>query len=103
MAYKRKMRNPEAWIGKRLPWDMDMDEHWNHYDKCDDCQCVWWVIDQAHTPGLHEFIYPMCEADWVLQDKLHVEEAETFCPYCIEQIQEEADKIDPNWRERHYA
>lgn len=64
------------------------------YSKCDDCQ-------HFHLlEGLHALLWPMSKADQVLQDALHVEEAQGFCPDCLAQFETEADRLDPEWRVR---
>ena len=100
---KRKIRTPEAWVGKRvdhLDWEHSVSPEdgrmvWWNYDICDDCQRFF------KTDDLHALLYPQSEADWVLQKKLHVEEAQSFCPDCLSWIEDEADAIDPDWRKRH--
>lgn len=96
---KRRMRQPELWIGRRIPTDLDYEYSmwiWMEYDKCDDCQCFYSWND------LHALLWPMSEADWKLQERVHVEEAESFCPACLRQIKMEADAVDPEWRERRW-
>lgn len=96
-----KIRNPEKWIGK--PINKMEYLHLRDYDKCDDCQCLWWA-DTNHggngRDGLHPFIWPQSDADYKLQKALGVEEAMSYCPSCLSQIEKEADAIDPGWRER---
>lgn len=91
---KRIMRNPELWIGRRIPSDID-DDRWWDYGTCDDCGRFY------HLDGMHALLWPMSEADWLLQKAVGVEEAMSFCPDCLAQIQEDADEIDPEWRVRH--
>lgn len=91
----QKMRNPEAWYGKKAPSNLEWEPHWKVIDKCDDCQCF------ARPEDLHPLFYPQSEADWGLQETLHVEEAQSFCPACLAAIEREADKVDPEWRKRH--
>ena len=96
---KRVMRNPQKWIGKKIPRDMEYD--WKEHDKCDDCQCLWFVYGENGNQGLHQLLDPRSEQDFELQEKLGIEEAQSFCPTCLEAIENEADEIDRNWRERH--
>ena len=90
-----KVQNPEAWYGKRLPKGMEWEHVWRMIDKCDDCQKMY------HPNNLHSLLYPVTEADFILQKALHIEEAQSFCPDCLAAIEKEADAIDPEWRKRH--
>lgn len=91
---KRKMRNPDLWIGRRIPHDMDANHLWD-FSTCDNCGGFYRADD------LHALLWPESAADWLLQELVGVEEAQGFCPDCLEAIQEEADEIDSEWRERH--
>ena len=90
----KKMQNPEAWIGKRIPRNIDANQIDLEYDFCDNCQKLYRATE------LHALLYPQTKADWGLQQKLHVEEAQGFCPDCLNEIEMAADKIDPNWHKR---
>ena len=58
MRPKPKMRNPEAWIGKRVG-HLDYEAWWMEYGKCDDCQRLWHADDDGgNHVGLHSFVYP---------------------------------------------
>lgn len=91
----RKMKNPKRWIGRKAPRDLDWEEHWTEIDVCDNCRVF------HHPDDLASFLYPMCDADFDLQDALHIEEAQSFCPACLEELARDADKIDPDWSRRH--
>ena len=91
---KRQMRDPEKWIGKKIK-NLRWLHFWRVIDRCDDCQCFFWVND------LHPLLFPVTEEDFALQQRLHVEEAQSFCPDCLAVIEMEADKVDPQWAERH--
>lgn len=98
--HKRQMRNPEKWIGKLVPGDMELVQTIGNgrelimYDTCDNCQAF------HRLNNLHALLWPMSEADWKLQKALHVEEAQGFCPDCLGWFETEADKLDPEWRMR---
>lgn len=91
---KRMMRNPNLWIGRRISSNID-DDRWWDYGTCDDCQRFY------HLDDMHALLWPMSEADWLLQEAVGVEEAMSFCADCLIEIQAEADTIDPQWRVRH--
>lgn len=96
----RKMRNPEAWVGKTLPKNLDCSSIFHgvaKYDLCDNCQRLFRVDD------LHALVQPICESDWAIQEACRVEEAMGFCPDCLEEIEDQADRIDPEWRNKHNA
>lgn len=95
----RRMRSPEKWVGRRIPIDLDIEHDssiWWNFGVCDDCRCFHLADD------LHALLYPASDEDWELQEALHVEEAESFCPACLRELEEEADKLDPEWRKRHW-
>lgn len=94
MSKKRMMRNPELWIGRRIPSDMSDDHLWD-WGVCDDCQRFY------HLDQMHALLWPISEADWLLQKAVGVEEAQSFCADCLAEIQADADKVDPEWRKRH--
>ena len=57
MNSKRKMRQPEKWIGLRVD-HLDWDAHEWDYGKCDNCQCFYRLDD------LFGFLYPESDEDW---------------------------------------
>ncbi len=89
----RKMQNPEKWIGKAAPHNLE----YLHHDVmvCGDCQTFDWGMQ------MQSFCYPNSQADLDLQKKLGVEEALVYCLDCLETIDAEADRVDPGWRNRH--
>jgi len=91
----RKMQNPEKWIGRREPANLEWEHHWWAISKCDNCQCFYRPDD------LYALLSPQSETDWVLQEMIGVEEAQSFCPACLSEIEAKADEIDPDWRVRH--
>ena len=95
MTRQRKMQNPEKWIGQKEPTDLEWGHHWWVISICDNCRCFY------HPNDLHSLLYPYDEADQALEDALGVEEAQSFCPACLEEIEAKADEIDPGWRKRH--
>lgn len=93
----RSIRNPESWIGKRIPHNYDIHTMPIDYDQCDCCG-HWFKADD-----LHNIMYPVCDADWLLFKALYIEEAQGFCPTCLTLIEREAEKIDPDWFDKHLA
>ena len=88
------MRTPSKWIGKRIPKNLDIESEWD-YSICGNCGCFY------HQDSLWGFIYPVDDADFELQDALHIEEAQGFCQPCCDELADESDAIDPEWRVRH--
>ena len=93
---KRKMQDPTAWIGRRLPCSLDARRWWD-YDTCDNCGAFY------HYDDLRSFISPQSEADWALQEALGVEEAQAFCEACLAEIEADAERIEPGWYERYMS
>lgn len=93
----RVMRNPEKWIGKKAQSEMRWEQHCDIIDKCDDCQKF------ARADELHSLLCPLSDADFELQDAVGTEDAETYCPECLEWFENRADEIDPEWRARQVA
>ena len=89
-----KIRNPEKWYGKQAP-NIEWEHLWRSIDQCNNCQCL------EHPDNLHSLLYPASETDFALQEAVSVEEAQSFCPTCLEQIEIAADAFDPAWRKRH--
>lgn len=89
------MRNPAKWIGKTCPSNLKWSHHLGTIDKCDDCQRLF------ATDDLHALLYPISPDDFNLQRSLRIEEAQGFCPDCLELLERDADSVDPDWRRRH--
>jgi len=92
----RKMRNPNRWYGKRMPRNLVWEHLWRLIDVCDNCRRF------CPPTDLHSLLWPECEADMRLQEVLGVEEALSYCPGCLAELEAEADKIDLVWRKRQF-
>ena len=88
----REMRNPEKWLGRFLPVDLDADSIPNGYTWCDECNKL------IHSNEFHSVVSIECAEDWNILDALHIDLAEGFCQFCTDIFTDKAVKINPNFK-----
>ncbi|MEP7286945.1 MAG: hypothetical protein ABI947_14405 [Chloroflexota bacterium] len=91
------IRNPEKWPSRRTPRGWNDDNMRRQYCTCDHCN-RWYKFDDLHNP-----IYPVTDYDCWLQKQLHIEKAEGYCADCFNNIERQADAIDPDWNNRRWS
>ena len=96
-AQPRAMQNPQSWIGKVIPADIDPESINMHFCECDRCNKAF-----ANIHDLQGLMSPEWNQRWAweLLRGLGYDAAEMFCDDCYAELDRQAEKIIPNWH--HY-